>query len=136
MATPKATKATKATDAKSTAPAAPAAASTPAPKSDKAAREMTAKGDVFKYVKDADKGAPQLKAIVNILKAVGPDGLKRSELTEKMVGVVVTRQPQGRILSYYQSKMVDSGYITVTTAAPVAKVPVTSAPPTAAPASN
>jgi hypothetical protein len=48
---------------------------------------------------------------VNILKAAGAKGLTRAELVQKMDGVVVTRQPLGRILSYYQKDLHEAGAI-------------------------
>lgn len=59
------------------------------------------------------KMAPQCTGILNILREAGKDGLTRAELTEAMDGVIETRQPLGRILSYYQKKLVESGAVTM-----------------------
>lgn len=80
----------------------------------KAAEKKSTKAGntVFKYVAEPScKLAPQAQVIVAILKEAGENGLTRNQLTEAMVGVVETRQPHGRILSYYQKKLLDSGAI-------------------------
>jgi len=65
---------------------------------------------------------PQVKVIANLLEAIGPDGCTRKELCEKLPAAgLVTRQPVGRIVSYYQKPMVDAGMIVIVKgAAPVA----------------
>lgn len=87
-----------------------------------AERARVAQGDRFTFVADLAKGAPQAKGIVNILKAAGPKGMTRTELTAAMKGVITTRQPEGRILSYYQKDLMAAGAITIiqATAAPAA----------------
>jgi hypothetical protein len=60
------------------------------------------------------KLAPQAAGIVNILKEAGKEGLNRADLTAAMDGVIETRQPQGRILSYYQKLLVESEAVTMT----------------------
>lgn len=82
----------------------------------RAAKEATAANDRFVFVKAPEKGAPQMKAIVTILEAAGTAGLTRAELVKKMEGVVTTRQPLGRILSYYVPEMKEHGYISMTAA--------------------
>jgi len=57
------------------------------------------------------KIAPQALAICNIIEAAGEAGLSRTELVEKMKGVVQTRQPESRILSYYQQEIQDVGCV-------------------------
>lgn len=103
-------------------PAAPAVAA-PAVGAMAAERARVAQGDRFTFVADLAKGAPQAKGIVNILKAAGPKGMTRTELTAAMKGVITTRQPEGRILSYYQKDLMASGAITIVqkaTSAPAA----------------
>lgn len=112
-----------ATGAAATDPAAAANAA-------KQAAERAAANDVFKYrgevVAGSKKLAPQAQNIVNLIQAAGENGITRENLLKQQVGVVVTRQPQSRILGYYQKEIQEKGYVTLTKAA----VPV--APPAAA----
>jgi hypothetical protein len=62
------------------------------------------------------KVAPQAKAIAVIVEAAGTKGITRKDLVANMEGIVQSRQPLGRILSYYQKLLVDSGFFTVTEA--------------------
>lgn len=64
----------------------------------------------------AQRLAPQLLAIANVLEAVGEEGISRKDLVEKLSapGVLTTRQPVGRILSYYQKDLVNFGLATRT----------------------
>lgn len=75
----------------------------------------TKDNDVFIAVdpQPETKIAPQAKGIANLVVAAGPKGLTRKQLVENMEGVIETRQPQGRILSYYQKLLIDQGYVTV-----------------------
>lgn len=134
MATPKETKPGSAPVAggqaqpTSTAPA--GAPATPgAPSATKAAAEERAKNDRFVRVMttkdgkqvgvDANNGkklAPQAQQIVNIIEAAGAKGLTRDEIIAKMKGVVKTRQPESRILSYYQKTIQENGMVTFTKA--------------------
>lgn len=93
----------------------------------KAQRELAASKDVFVYKADLTKGAPQAKGIVNILKAAGKP-MTRADLVAKMNGVITTRQPLGRILSYYQKDLVAAGAITMSKA----ELPAPAAPVAAA----
>lgn len=123
-------------------PAAPPVAA-PAVGAMAAERARVAQGDRFTFVADLAKGAPQAKGIVNILKAAGPKGMTRTELTAAMKGVITTKQPEGRILSYYQKDLMAAGAITIVqaTSAPaaapapgiVAAPPATSTPAGAPP---
>jgi pyruvate/2-oxoglutarate dehydrogenase complex dihydrolipoamide acyltransferase (E2) component len=136
-------------------PAAPAQPAAPAPaaKTTKASgfpAKSNSDGDVFIRVLGADgkglipvadtppvakKLAPQAQLIANVIEASGPKGITRKELTDKLVPAgLVTRQPAGRILSYYQKPMVDDGWITMTKAVPAAPAPAAAPAPTAAPA--
>jgi hypothetical protein len=78
------------------------------------AREAARSKDVFVYVKESEKKlAPQAAGIVNILKEAGKRGLTRVDLVTAMKGVITTRQPEGRILSYYQKSLVDCGAVEI-----------------------
>ncbi len=79
----------------------------------RAARETVAANDRFVYAQDVLKGAPQAKKIIEILKAAGKKGMTRAELVKAMEGQVVTRQPQSRILGYYQKDLVAQGAMTM-----------------------
>lgn len=84
----------------------------------------TKDNDVFKAVDPQPKEkkiAPQAQNIANLVVAAGTKGLTRAELVKNMDGVVQTRQPQSRILSYYQKLLVDEGFVTVTAGSEPAK---------------
>lgn len=113
-----ATKETKKVAAVTTAPRAKVDAMARA----REARDSRADLDTFEAVADqpSDKKLPpQAQAIVNILIASGPT--KRSDLTKSMEAVVTTRQPMGRILTYYQKRLEQEGYVTITKAPPSSK---------------
>jgi len=66
---------------------------------------------------------PQVKVIANLLEASPNNRLTRKELIAQLPAAgLVTRQPVGRIVSYYQKPMVDNGIITVEK---VAEAPIT-----------
>lgn len=95
-----------------------AGAPTPAKNDKKAAKEAAARvaeNDKFyfvgKPVEGAKKPAPQAQGIINIIEAAGKPGITRSELVKSMEGVITTKQPLGRILSYYQKPLIEGGYI-------------------------
>lgn len=79
------------------------------------------KNDTFQRVFGPDgtpiapsvKLAPQAQCIMNTLEAAGKDGLKRADLCTALTGVLVTRQPVGRIVSYYQKALVNSGAVRI-----------------------
>jgi hypothetical protein len=54
---------------------------------------------------------PQAQQIANVIEAAGVAGIRRAELVKNLVGVLVTRQPEGRILSYYQKLLVETGAV-------------------------
>ena len=90
--------------------AAPATPKTPAPP----------KNDLFKRVMVDGKGAaptaklaPQAQTIVNAIEAAGDAGIRRNDLVTNLTGVLQTRQPVGRIVSYYQKLIVSSGAVTL-----------------------
>src|SRR5438105_871333 len=115
MATPKETKAAQ-TSTSPKAVASGAAADKMA--AVRAARNSNSDNDKFTFKAELTKGAPQAKEIVKILQEAGTKGITRKELIAKMEGRVITRQPQSRILSYYQPDLVSAGAITVDKAAP------------------
>lgn len=102
------------------APAAAAAASTATPPAAGAAKTPApAAGpktiDTFKFVKavgEGEKLAPQARVIVNVL-ADHKNGLVREDLSKALEGKLVTRQPVGRIVTYYQKLLCERGYITI-----------------------
>lgn len=128
MATPKSTKTAPAPAAggqgqpTATPPAADAAAA-------KAAKEARESKDVFVRVftkkdgkdvaadSNGKKLPPQAQGIANILEAAGEKGLSRADLVTKMKGVIQTKQPEGRILSYYQKMLQDRGMVKMQAAA-------------------
>lgn len=99
------------TESQTTAPAAP-----PKGENDRFTRVfIDGKGaPALKSDGTAQKLAPQLQAIANTLEAVGEQGCTRKELVELLSkpGVLTTRQPVGRILSYYQKDLVNFGLAT------------------------
>lgn len=78
----------------------------------------TKDGDLFKsnLPQPEVKVAPQAAAIAKIVEAAGTKGITRKDLVAQMDGIVTTRQPMARILSYYQKLLVESGFFTVTDA--------------------
>jgi hypothetical protein len=112
MAAPVA-KGTKAPATTVTPPAAPDKAAEKAAKEEKAAKDRFIR--VMKDGKGVDSNGkklpPQAQGICNILEAAGDKGLTREELVAKMKGVIQTRQPEGRILSYYQKAIVARGMV-------------------------
>ncbi len=102
--------AAKAAAATATAPAANAAGTT-APAKPAAPKTI----DTFKFVKpvaEGEKLAPQARVIVNVL-ADHKSGLTREDLNKALDGKLQTRQPIGRIVTYYQKTLVERGYITI-----------------------
>lgn len=89
-----------------------------------AARASAAKGDIFRRTLGKDKKpvvleagkriAPQANVIVQAIEAAGE--ITRENLEKACTGVLVTRQPIGRIISYYQKDLQALGLITVTRA--------------------
>lgn len=53
----------------------------------------------------AKRVAPQLQVIADVLAAAGEAGTTRKELVAALEGKLTTRQPIGRILSYYQKDL-------------------------------
>jgi hypothetical protein len=112
----KATKSAPATPAETT----PTQAAVPAEergKNDHFARVFDAAG---KAVAPNGKIPPQAQVILNTLEAAGKDGISRQDLVKSLTGVLVTRQPVGRIVSYYQKLIQSVGAAKVSAAAPAA----------------
>lgn len=100
------------------APAAAAPAAAPGAEALKAAqqaREAAAAKDRFVSTgaEPTKRIPPQALGIVNIIKAAGKDGISREELVKQMTGVIQTRQPVGRILTYYQKLIQEVGAVKV-----------------------
>jgi len=97
------------------------------------AQKSQGENDVFTRVLDPDgrplaipagtRIAPQAQVIVNVIEAALPDGITRAQLVKNLEGVIVTRQPIGRIVAYYQKYLTtEIGLVTLTrSAAPVAQ---------------
>lgn len=114
-------KATK--SAKGAAPAAETAtAVAEAPAAEKAERGSN---DVFHRTLGADgkpaapskKLPPQAQTIVNAVEAAGKKGIGRKDLNAALEGVLQTRQPVGRIVTYYQKLLQEVGAVTITSGA-------------------
>lgn len=76
------------------------------------------------FVEPPKKLAPQAMTIINTIRAAGEKGLTRSQLNANLKGVLVTRQPESRIVTYYQKPILLSGCVTMVKAveAPAAVV--------------
>lgn len=115
MAKKETTKAPEAVAAQAAATPPAAANTTAAP----AAPAVVKRPDVFTFVKQVGKDeklAPQARVIVNTLETAGAPQ-EREALCKLLEGKVTTRQPIGRILTYYQKLLSDRGYLTITAAA-------------------
>ena len=87
----------------------PTTAAPKAPKNDLFVRN-------FKDGKGAEpskKLPPQAQVIVNAIEAAGEGGIRREELVKNLTGVLQTRQPVSRIVSYYQKLIAEVGAVTV-----------------------
>jgi hypothetical protein len=65
-----------------------------------------------KAVPEDTKMPTQARAIVNVLEAAG-EGLKKSDLVTACDGKIETKQDLGRIVAFYQKRLVDEGFITM-----------------------
>lgn len=102
--------------------AAAAAASATAPAANTAGAKTTPAApakpktiDTFRFLKPVGEGAklaPQARVIVNVLSEF-KDGVTREDLNKALEGKLQTRQPIGRIVTYYQKLLVESGYISI-----------------------
>ena len=91
-------------------------------------RKSTGDNDVFTRAYGEDgkptttdkKLPPQAKLIVNVIEAAGEDGQTRADLVSKLIPAgLVTKQPPGRILSYYQKLITaETGLCTLKVATP------------------
>lgn len=104
----------KQTKAPATAPTEGSAAAPKAPAIDRGVNDtFRAVFENGKPVEPKEKLAPQAMVILNGVRAAGKSGVKRSELIKNITGVLVTKQPVGRIISYYQKELVASGALTL-----------------------
>ena len=79
------------------------------------ARKAKKDADTFTYVGEPEKNLPpQAAAILNIVKEAGKKGISRKDLVAAMEGVVTTRQPLSRILTYYQKRLVEEECVELT----------------------
>lgn len=95
---------------KSATAVAPKPATAPAAKPAK-----IAKIDMFYFVngvKEGEKLAPQARTIVNTLE-LHKAGLSRADLVTALTGKLNTRQPESRILTYYQKSLIERGYVRI-----------------------
>jgi len=78
-----------------------------------AAKNARLNATIFKFTgtEPTMKLAPQAQGIVNIIKEAKQ--ITRADLVTAMDGVITTRQPMGRILSYYQKTIVDCGSVEI-----------------------
>ena len=65
-----------------------------------------------KEPKEGEKIPPQMLGIIACLKK-GSGELARSTLVERLPTYLKTRQDAGRILQFYQSRLVDGGFVTI-----------------------
>lgn len=71
--------------------------------------------DTFKLVRaiaEGDKLAPQARVIVNVI-GEHAEGITREDLSKALDGKLITRQPIGRIVTYYQKSLVEGGWISI-----------------------
>jgi hypothetical protein len=106
------------TDAANTTAATPAGAPNAAAQA--AAKAERVKNDVFvrnfkdgKPVAPNGKIPPQAMVIINGVEAGGKDGISRENLIKGITGILVTKQPVGRIVSYYQKLIQECGAVTI-----------------------
>ena len=81
---------------------------------EKARAERKAKADTTRYFyveESKTKLAPQAQEIVKTIQEMGTAGVLRNDLVEALKGRLKTRQPEERILSYYQKALIESGAI-------------------------
>lgn len=72
--------------------------------------------DTFVFVKavaEGEKLAPQARVIVAAVQAAGTTGITREALNTALTGKLVTRQPIGRIVTYYQKLLIERGYLVI-----------------------
>jgi hypothetical protein len=85
------------------------------------ARAAAAQKDIFKRILVDGKGvapvkklAPQAMTIINTIEAAGEAGISRTDLVAALPAAgLVTRQPVGRILAYYQKDVVAQGAVEI-----------------------
>ncbi len=62
-------------------------------------------------VDPSKKIAPQAQVIVNTIAAAGKEGITRTQLNAHLKGVLTTRQPESRIVTYYQKLIQEVGCV-------------------------
>ena len=93
--------------------------------------EEKGKNDVFVRIMENGKGvapskkiAPQATIIVNVIEAMPDNRCSRAELVtalgDGVTGALKTRQPVGRIVSYYQKEIQEVGCVSLEKSAPAA----------------
>jgi|DEB0MinimDraft_6_1074348.scaffolds.fasta_scaffold320709_1 hypothetical protein len=78
-------------------------------------RETGGAQDKFIYVGENKdhKLPPQAEQIKELIKKAGGGGITREALLAQAEKVITTKQPIGRILSYYQKRLTDHGFVKV-----------------------
>lgn len=106
---------------KATVPSESAPTEAAKPASDKSAQMAAARAaktenagkDVFVFLShkpnDENKVAPQVTVILNVMEKAGKAGITRKDLVAGLEGVIATRQPISRIVSFYQKSLVERG---------------------------
>lgn len=74
-----------------------------------------AKANTFTFVTDypEGKGAPQARQILEIVKASSPNAVSRADVVATMKTTIVTKMDHSKLLSYYASRMVADGVMSV-----------------------
>lgn len=78
--------------------------------------------NVYKFVKnpgEKEKLAPQARTILGHIEAAGANGINRDQLKAKLdadvkSGKLETRQDTSKLIGFYQGRMVEDGFITMT----------------------
>jgi hypothetical protein len=96
------------------APAPAANAETPEQKAERVKNDrFTRNMKDGKPVVPNGKIPPQAMVIINAVEAAGKAGITRGDLVKNITGVLVTKQPVGRIVSYYQKLVQECGAVTI-----------------------
>ena len=90
-----------------------------APKEKKAAKPKTKSVKTYVYANDPEEGskiAPQLQIIIGHIKAAGKSGISYDNLVKAVEAdeKFQTRQPVGRVITYYTPTLVDKKIVEVT----------------------
>lgn len=85
-----------------------------APKEQKTRGNNSVKASHFKYVADLKAGlGGQQKAILDIIKGAGAEGISREKLVEAMIVKIPTKMKHTLLLSFYQKPLADQGCVTI-----------------------